>query len=1025
MKKLVQSLFVMLLIATSVLAQDKKVTGKVTAKDDGMPLPGVSVKVTGTNIGTQTNVDGKYSITIPLNSRTIEVSYVGFSTQKLVVGDNTVINVSLASDAKALSEVIVNGIVPIKRKEFAGAATSISSENLGNKPVASFDQLLQGRVPGLSALTSSGAPGSSTNIIIRGSSSLAGGSTPLYIVDGVPIEQNTFQGLNSNDFESVEVLRDASASALYGSRGANGVIVISTKRGKAGKLTIGFDSQFGVKTPPSFAFTPQSTKQLLQTQENYGLLADPNGSVLTNANNLPGWVYSPKNPGNAGLTPAQKARYASILDSISQINTNWHDVTFKNGTFSNNQVTLSGGGEKVRSFTSLGLYNEKGTTARSSFDRVTLRNNIDITDNKFKAQISSSLAYVSRSNQQSTTTNSTGNPFLSFAITPPYSVPTLPDGNYYTGTGAKFVGGNQLQLTALDINKNNQLKALLSGTASYEITNHLSAAITSGIDYRETQGSNYGNKLAYVRITSTTPTGKAGFQSESLTRFLTANVRPSFTYQNLFNNKHSVNFSVLGEYVGEFAKSLSLTGYGIDPRTPNTPAAITQATASNQLFGNLGGGKSQNTLLSAMIIGNYTYDGKYTLNASYRNDGSSKLPEKNRWVGFYSISGVWNAKQENFLKDVDFVNSLRFKASYGGSGNNGNDNFAYGDFGYLPQFSLGTTLTGNRTLFPSNVGNPDLTWEKVYQTNIGIDFDIFRGKIFGELNVYNKVTKDLFVQKTLSATSGLGVGGSIIVNAGQLQNRGFEWDINYRPIDKNDFIWTIYANGAYNQNKITSLGGEQSYESGTGKITEGLPSSAQYTVRWGGVDAATGAPLYYTKDGKLTTNYSSNDQVQTFGQSEAPWKGGFGTELRYKQFGFSTLFSFQQGATKSDNLEYFVENTSFIRNGYNQSTSLDFWQKPGDIASTPSPVYSSNFSSKILHDASFIRLRDVTISYFLPKSILTKSKFISSAKLYVQGTNLIMFTKWRGPDPEAGAPNINLSEYPNPTAFTAGLNFTF
>ncbi len=884
--------------------------------------------------------------------------------------------------------------------------------------------MFQGRVPGLSALTSSGAPGSSAGITIRGSSSIAGGSTPLYIVDGVPVEQSVFQGFNANDFESIEVLRDGSASALYGSRGANGVIVVSTKRGKSGKLRVGFDSQFGVKTPPTFAFTPQNTTQLLQTQKDFGKIADPNGTIY-GSNALPGWFYSSDNPKFAGLPTATQTRYSFILDSISQINTNWKDEVFRNGNFSNNNISLSGGGEKVKSYTNIGLYNETGVTNRSKFDRVTLRNNIDITEGKFKSAISTNLAYVKRSNQQSTTGNSTQNPFLAFGIAPPYSKARLDDGSFYTGSGAKFVGGNQLNYNYYDINGSDQLKATLGATSSYEITNHLTAAITAGVDFRETQTEQYLNSLAFLRTISTDVRTKSGSQYEALTRFLTTNVRPSLNYQNLFNEKHSVNVSVLGEYVGEFSKGFNLQGYGVDPRTPNTPAGITQSTATNLLFPNLGGGKSQNSLLSAMIIGNYTYDGKYTLNASYRNDGSSKLPEKNKYVGFYSVGGVWNAKQESFLKDVSFINSLRVKASYGGSGNNGNSNFAYGDFGYLAQFSLGSTLTGSRALFASNVGNPDLTWEKVYQTNVGVDFDIWKGKIFGEINVYNKITKDLFVQKTLSATSGLGNGGNIVVNAGQLSNKGVEIDLSFRPINKNDFIWTLFVNGAYNKNNVDNLGGEKAYELGTGLISEGLPVGSLYEVKYAGVDASNGAPLYYTKDGQVTANYSSSDRVQTYGTYEAPYKGGFGTELRYKDFGLSTLFSFQQGAYKTDNLEYFTENLAFVGSGYNQSSSLNFWKKPGDIASSPSPAYSSNFSSKLIHDASFIRLKDVTFSYFLPKKTINKLKFVSSAKFFLQGTNLIMWTKWRGSDPEAGNVNINLSEFPNPTAFTGGINFTF
>jgi hypothetical protein len=295
------------------------------------------------------------------------------------------------------------------------------------------------------------------------------------------------------------------------------------------------------------------------------------------------------------------------------------------------------------------------------------------------------------------------------------------------------------------------------------------------------------------------------------------------------------------------------------------------------------------------------------------------------------------------------------------------------------------------------------------------------------VNVYDKRTKDLFVGKALTAEAGFGLGFRLDINIGELQNKGFEWNLNGEVLRTKDLVWTLFTTGGYNKNKVLSLGGLPSIDDGgTGLITVGLPLGSHYEIKWGGVDAATGAPLYYTKDGKLTSNYAAADPVQEYGTWESPWKGGFGTNLRYKGFDLNVLFSWQQGAKKVDNLEYFLENpVGFMAAGYNQSSDLNFWKKPGDIASTPSPLYSVNFSSKIIHDASFVRLRDVSLSYVIPQETVQKTKFISNMRLFVQGSNLFIWTKWRGRDPEAGAVNLNISEYPNPRAFTGGIDITF
>ncbi len=1027
MRKLCLMLSAIFLLLLNTMAQTRTVTGKVT-DEKGAPIPNVSVLVRGTTNGTTTATDGSYSITLPANAKELQFTSLSYDPVTVTIGNKTSISVSMAAaGTKELGEVVVTGISRVKKSEYTGATTKIGEGQIKNVPVGSFDQILQGKVPGISVLSSSGAPGTSATIIIRGTGSIQGSNDPLYVVDGIPVEAGVFQGLNPNDFASIDVIRDAAGAALYGSRGSAGVIVITTKKGTAGKMKFGYSAQMGVKSRPEFSFRPMNTTELLKAQFDYGRVS---GSNDNNAN-IPGWYYSTQNPRYATLSPADQASAQQALDSLSKINTNWGDEIFRQANFSNHQISLSGGSGKTRLYSSLGLYNEEGTTLRTDMKRISFRNNIDYVDDKFSYSVNSNIGYTKRNFQQSTVTNSLANPFLTSAVNVPYARLRKDDGTFATGVAPSNSAANQLELTELDENYNTQVKATLGLNFNYKINKYFGLGLVTGVDFRETQGTNYGNRLAFSRSNPnvTNPTTRAGFQRETFSRFLTADVRPSIYFRKSVSDKHDIDIAVYGEYVKEAAKDFNFTGYGSDPKRPNTPATIIQGNAANQLFANVGGRKAETSLLSGLITAKYTYKGKYTLSGSFRDDGSSKLPENNRWQTFYSVGAVWEASKEDFIKNISAINVLRIKLSYGGSGNANNfpasdGTFFTGAYPYQPQYS-GGTYSGLETIIATYPGNNDMKWESTFVTNLGIDFELLNRRLYGDINLYNKTTKDLFVQNALSGVGGFG-DFPIDVNAGELSNKGFEWNINAEVIRKQDFVWTLFANGGYNKNKVISLGGVNSFELGTEKVTEGLPLGSHIEVGWAGVDAATGQPLYYTKEGLITNVYSSDDAVQTWGTSEAPWRGGFGTSVRFKGFDLSVLFSWQRGATKVDNLEYFMENpVGFLGNGYNQSSDLVFWQKPGDIVNTPSPLYGTNFSSKIIHDASFMRLREVSLSYTIPKSMLQNVKYLSNARLYVQGNNLFMWTKWRGRDPEGGAANINLSEYPNPRGVTAGLEITF
>jgi TonB-linked SusC/RagA family outer membrane protein len=731
MRKITTVLMAFLLSAVQLFAQNKTVTGKIT-DDKGAGLQGASVKAKGSTKGAITTADGSFSLTVPSTTKLLEISGIGFETQTVSIPSSGVVSVKMdVARAEDLGGVEVNtGITTYKRKHYAGAVGKITEKEISNQPVGSLDQILQGRSPGILALSGSGQPGTSANIIIRGSSSIQGGSSPLYIVDGIQVEEGVFQGINPNDFASMEILRDAAGTAMYGNRGSAGVIVITTKRGQAGKTRINYSAQFGTKDRPAFTYDMMNSRQLMTAQERYGLFLQNNGGVnIANPQgNMPGWFYSPLNADNAGLSPDELAVNRGIVDSMSRINTNWRDVFFRKGTFSNHQLDISGGIGKAAYRSTIGLYSEEGITLRTDMKRLTWRNNFDYKDDKFSIQLNTALGYTKRNFQQSTTTNSLGNPFLVSNISAPYTKVYNDDGSIafgptseaqlnaanglgfnYTEFSNKYAAANSLHLTSLDENYNDQLKVTANMIANYKAFKNVVLGLNAGFDFRETQGSNYGSRLAFTRRTSTSPTGQAGFQSETLGRYVAPNVKVSANWKNTYKDKHDFDVTLLGEYFKRNEKSISMTGYGIDPKTPNTPAAVTQGNGTNQLFANVGGGKTQAALLSGLLLGRYTYDDKYTLTASYRRDGASNLPTNTRWQNFFSVGATWDMKKESFLVKSKDINTLRLRASYGNAGNF--NNFPFGDFFFFPGWSANGNYNGLGAYNPSSPGNPNLNWE--------------------------------------------------------------------------------------------------------------------------------------------------------------------------------------------------------------------------------------------------------------------------------------------------------------------------
>jgi TonB-linked SusC/RagA family outer membrane protein len=1010
-----------LVLWLQVVAQTRTVTGTIL-DNSGQPLPGVTVRIAGTQTATVTDANGAFSITVPQTARRLELSYVGYATRVVDIPASGPVSVTLQqAETSTLNEVVVTGYSRQRRAEYSGAGTKVTASQVNAIPSGSLDQILQGRSPGLLVTAGSGQPGSNARVQIRGASSISGGSTPLYVVDGVPVEAGVFQAMNPNDIESVDVLRDASATALYGNRGGNGVIVITTKKGRSGATVFGYLGQAGISQPGTQRFSMMNTEELLQFHEKLGRQVN---------NNLPGWFYSPNNPRNASATPATLQRNAFILDSLRAINEDWQDIFMRTGNFQSHDINLSGGTGKTRFFTSLGYYDEEGIGIRSNMDRFSARSNIDHQTERLTLSLNAYGGFTRRNFIESEGTITLANPFAAAYLGLPYQRLFNPDGTVAVGSGR--VGPNAYDRLQTTSDKNNQIKTLVNVSANFQLTQQFNIGGFLGTDFRETTAERQINPLSFAARTAAFPVGPraatatqtaqpaGGLFREDMIRYFSYLTRGNLGYRNVFAGRHDVDVQTYVEFTRENNRSFNYTGYGINTSLIGTPAGITAGTIANGLIPLVGGERTRRSYFAAIATGRYTFDKKYTLNLSVRRDGTSILPEENRFTTFYSAGATWNVLREPFAANWRTFNDLRFRASYGTSANAAG--FPLGTFGYLPTFGSGDYVGGGQLIAPTNAGNPEARWERINTLNLGTDFGVFKNRLTGSLDVYNKITNDNLVTQQLSATSGF---ASQTINAAKIRNRGVELQLNGEVLRTPSFTWSIGGNVAYNDNEVLDLGQVNEFEQGTSIIRVGLPLGSHYIVEWAGVDPQTGRPLYYDKEGKVTETYSASNAVAEFGTYNAPWIGGFNTGVRFKGFSMDAFFTFQQGFSRFNNQDFFQLNHAFAVQGFNMRREmLNMWSQPGDITDIQSPLYQREFVSKDIQDASYIRFRNLNLSYAFGNNVVSRLKVLGGLRLFLQAQNLYTWTDWTGFDPE-DSNNIATYEYPTPRIFTLGVDVNF
>ncbi|SEK88948.1 TonB-linked outer membrane protein, SusC/RagA family [Chitinophaga rupis] len=1017
MRRIYSLLAGMLLVMSQfAYAQQKTITGKVTDAKDGSSLPGVTVKAKGTATGTVTIADGSFSINVPNSTNTLVFTFVGYGDQEVNVTNQSNVTVALSTGNKELSEVVVVGYGTQSKRELTGAVAKVQGKELENQPVASFESALQGRAPGVVIESGSGKVGQGIKIRIRGTSSISASSQPLYVIDGLPIisesqsvstndATNPLADINPNDIESVEVLKDASASAIYGARAANGVVLITTKKGRQGEKTV-----FEVNASTGFS-KPTKKRGFLDAKQYVDLLMEraANDGRSQFATPLPDFPTFATEQESIDFFQKRITNRMNVLSlgtdwKNQAVNTNWEDQVYRDVAHTR-QLDLSarGGTEKTKFYVS-GFYNDQeAIVIVNRFRRYGARMNLE-------HQASNKLSFginiaVNRSQLDRISDDNAFSTPGQLVAQAPVSPLTDPE----TGKlNSSTLYPNGLIDAAYNSNKQITFRTIGNAFATYNILPSLSFRTEFGADLSNLTEQQYLSKLS----TDGAPKGTAYYNYTQNTNINTNNY---FTFSPSLGENHNLS-AVLGMSYQQNDLSTSYVEGENFPsdaiKNLSAAGSITAGTSYNQRY----------NFLSYFFRANYAFKGKYLAGFSIRSDGSSRFGPDNRYGYFPAGSLGWLISEEDFMKHNSVVSYLKLRASYGLTGN---AEIGENQYQTLLEVTNYPNLPGYR---PSQIGNTGLKWEKTAQMDAGLEFGLFNNRLSGEVDYYNKQTSDLLLQANVPYTSGF---ENIYRNVGKMENKGVEVMLNGTIIDGKDFRWTASVNVAYNKNKVKNIQGQILESSGAEqRAVEGQPIGVFFMPKYAGVDPATGDALFYDADGKTTNDYSKAERV-VVGKSNPDWTGGFNTNFSYKGFDLSGFFTFVAGNKIYNRAGVYMSNS--FAGGYDNQTvdQLRRWQKPGDITDVPrlSAFFTSgdNISSRWLYSGSYIRLKNVTLGYTVPKSV-SNILHINSARIYVAGYNLWTKTKYIS-DPEVNTGvlgniggGVDFYTVPQARNFTVGLN---
>ncbi len=985
------------LVVQISFAQDRTISG--TVSDESGPLPGVSVLKKGTTSGTETDFDGKYSIKAKTGD-VIVFSFVGMKTVERVVGSSNSINVSMESD-NLLEEVIVEGAYDIRRSKptVNTSITSLGAETIEGRPNASLVQTIQGQAPGVNITTGSGQPGANSEVIIRGVGSINGNTEPLFIIDGVPVDGDNFRSLNPNNIESMTILKDAGAKSVYGNRGANGVIIIKTKSGKFNTpTTIEYNLLTSISELQSNNLNLLDSRRMLELERTFG------------------------NGRGSGLTDAEIAQ-------LSQTNTEWLDIFFRRSITQSHNLRISSGSEKTTTNVNLGYFDSQGILVQSGLQRFNLDAKINgRSDNeKFKYGTSISLNY-SKNNEPNAIGG--GGVNRNFVLGAYQSLPYISPSEYVVGQGGSiapiFANTPLLLLDRLATyeRREDELKAILSLNASYELYDGLTLGSRLGMDYtHETtlraEFPNSFNSVFFAQTGNTTP----GTQDQQTTRAIGVNWLNSLNYSTKFGEDHSLD---VGAYMEVFKAHLDTFGFranGLDPKTfsPGDGSGFVDDNAANDFFIDQANANINNAgLLSFFATADYDYKKKYGFGATVRRDASFRFRDSNRWGTFWSVSGRWNIDQESFM-DGSAFDLLKLRASYGTTGNQdittavGFNQYFVAATRTQSLFSTGAGYGGANAIFINQPGNPDLKWETTTESNIGVDFEVFNRKLSGSLDVYERETSDLFVSQPVQSLFG---ATSLEVNSdGIVRNTGVDLFLRYTPISTPDL--RVSANFAGNYNKSERFGANLT------TVREGGPIGEFFSVRYAGVNPANGNLLFLDANDNLTeTPDADNDRVFTNKTRFPDYQGSFGFDVDYKGFFLQTSFNFVIGADRVAGNYANAVNPNNIGNFRLSEDLLDFWTPDNRVTDVPA-LRASNLglaSDRFIQSADYLRLRFVSLGYNFPRDIVKQFK-LSKIRTFINGENLVTISGFRDFDVE-GFGNTSRT-FPTPRTISFGFEIGF
>lgn len=991
MKKLIAT-FLAFGLALSMYGQ-KTVTGKITTAEDGEVVIGATILIKGTTRGEVTDLDGNFSIEVPNDDAILIVAFTGLKTIEERVGPRTEINFEMASDIAMLDEIVVTGYGSQGRKVLTSAISSLDAKEIENLPQPSFDQMMQGRAPGVQISANSGTPGGSIFVRIRGTNSITAGSDPLYVVDGIPIVSNPLEAegtggqrtspiadINPADIQSIEILKDASATAIYGARAANGVVLITTKRGERSRnARVTLNSYVGIQNfwrDPSEAVVDARTFEELSNE-------------------------AARNRGQAEPYP----------NPGSGFNTDWNSFIFRNDApIFSTDLSISGGDDKVKYFVSGSNFSQKGIMRNNDYIRQTGRVNLDYKVNdklKFGTSVLYSRSDRTRSDNDNNIFGALGAAF--------FNPPNLPD-RQPDGSLTKFsIFENPIAVAEFQDLKMITNRVLANIFGEWEITDYLTFKSIASVDYNNIKEDAYWptqmNEGAAVN-------GQARSTVTVDDNLIWENV---LTFQKGLGGDHYLTV-LAGQSVqtSDFERTQAFgQQFPSNDFRRITSAAIQTASSEGSEWG----------ISSFFGRLNYDYAGKYLLTVNVRRDGSSRFGEDNRWGTFPSIGVGWRITEESFMQNNSFFDELKLRASWGITGNQN----GIGNFASLGLWNGGFNYFGAPGTSPAQLANPDLQWETTRQINFGVDMTFLNERVTMTVDYYKKVTEDLLLNVPLPRTTGF---SSQIQNFGELENEGWEFNLNLAAVQTNEVQWNINFNVAHNEAVATRLVAPiEAFTRSPIRLEEGLPLFSFWLHEQLGVDPQTGDAIWRTQNGDSQSE-SFNPSTDRFivGDAQPDLFGGFTSDLTWKGFNFNMFWQYSIGNDQLHWNRFFQEHGGGRNTQYHVS-QLDRWQQPGDVTMVPR-MTAANYSgslrpSRFLEDGSYLRLKNITLGYQLPFSVAEKLG-MRNARVYISAQNLITITDYTGLDPElnTGANNqlvqgIELYAFPQARTYTAGFTFNF